>query len=113
MTALVPTLRDAGDAGARAGAVEQHGAGAALPFAAAEAAAGQAEVVAQDRQQAVARLGINLAISPLTRSTYRAMPRILAPGSGMRIGTGSGTRIRIRMPHPHTVEYQPLFPEGG
>ena len=60
--AFAPTAADARDARARAGAVEQHRAGAALPFAAAVAAAGQAEVVAEDRQQAVARLGVNLAV---------------------------------------------------
>ena len=53
---------DARDARARARAVEQHRAGAALPFAAAEAAAGQAEVVAEDGQEAVAGLGVNLAV---------------------------------------------------
>jgi IS5 family transposase len=57
--------RDPRHARARAHAVEQHRARAALPFAAAIAAAGQAEVVAQDRQEVVARLGVNLPILPV------------------------------------------------
>src|SRR6185295_2570881 len=51
---------DAGDAGARGLAVDEHRAGPAVPFATAELAPGQAELVAQHGQQAVARLALNL-----------------------------------------------------
>src|SRR6185503_2517289 len=59
---LLPDAPDPRDAGAGPGAIEQHRARAALPFAAAVAAAGQAEIVAEDGEEAVARLGVNLAI---------------------------------------------------
>src|SRR6185436_10971636 len=59
---LLPDAPDPRDAGAGPGAIEQHRAGTALPFAAAIAAAGQAEIVAEDGEEAVARLGVNLAI---------------------------------------------------
>ena len=45
------------DAGAQRRAVDQHRTRAAVPFAAAELAASQIEVVAEDREQAVARVG--------------------------------------------------------
>ena len=94
---------DARDARARACAVEQHGAGAALPFAAAEAAAGQAEIVAEDRQQAVARLGVNLAVLAIDAQNVTSHERILT---------------RLRPPTPVEAGYgevspKPLRGEGG
>src|SRR5262249_1676984 len=59
---LGPDAGDLGDARSRTGAVEEDGAGATLPFAAPEAAAGQAEVVAENGEEAVARLGVDLTV---------------------------------------------------
>src|SRR5205085_64528 len=56
---LVADGADAGVAGADALVVEQDGAGAAAAFAAAVLAAGQAQVVAQDAEQAAVGVGVD------------------------------------------------------
>ena len=71
------------DARARRLAVDEHRARAALPFAAAVLAAGQVEVVAQDREQAVARLAVDLvrpAVDAQAVSRHEAMVTLSARG---------------------------------
>ena len=108
--------RDAGDARACAERRREHGARAALPFAASEATPGQRKVVTQDRQQVVVRLGINLPISTVDAQHISSHARILATGIGYAViryqrsgTTDSDSACRI----PHTVEISSLFPEGG
>ena len=50
-------------AGADRVPVDEHGTRAALPFAAPETASGQTEIVAEDEEQAVTRLGVNLMLT--------------------------------------------------
>src|SRR6185436_6834576 len=87
---LLPDAPDPRDAGAGAGAVEQHRAGAALPFAAAVAAAGEAEIVAEDGEEAVARLGVNLAILAIDAQDISSHRGILTgrKGCGPRASGG-------------------------
>jgi hypothetical protein len=56
---------DAGHARAGGGSIEQDGTRTALAFTTTVPAAGQAEVVPEDGQEAVAGLGVNLSVLPV------------------------------------------------
>src|SRR4029079_11305298 len=87
---LLPDAPDPRDAGAGAGAVEQPRAGTALPFAAAVAASGQAEIVAEDGEEAVARLGVNLAILAIDAQDISSHRGDFKRAQGLRPGSERG-----------------------
>ena len=83
------------DARARGLAVDEHRAGAAVPLAAAELAAGQFEIVAEHREQAVARVALD-AVGLAVDAQDELATKILTP-AGSEVSGFRGAEV-----HPGT-----------